>query len=106
MTEVEDGEVIRTGGCRVAAIFNGVLDLGGGEGICAMVEWVLSSYLFEGASRFWTGAVGDWSGELVAEVGGDDLGFGVDLIVEVDGLVGVLVGARPRQVVENLPVLS
>ena len=70
-----------------------------------MVEWVLSSNLFEGASRLWTGAVGDRSGELVAEVGGDGLGFGEDLIVEVDRLVGVLVGARPRQVVENPPIL-
>ena len=42
------------------------------------------------------GALVGWFGrELVAELSGDDLGFGVDLVVEVDGLVWVLVGAFP-----------
>ena len=95
VTKVKDGEVVRAGSCGVVAIFDGVLDLSGGEGIGAVVEWMLPADLLEGASHLSAGAVGNWSGELVTELRGDGLGFGVHLVVEVDGLVWVLVGAFP-----------
>ena len=95
MTEVKDGQLIRAGGCRVAAIFNGVLDLGGGEGVSVVVERVLPADSFECSAHSSGGSEGNGSGELVAELSGDDLGFGVDLVVEMDGLVWILVGAFP-----------
>ena len=95
VTKVKNGEVVWTGGCRVVAIFDGVLDLGGGEGVSVVVERVLPADSFECSAHSSGGSEGNGSGELVAELSGDDLGFGVDLVVEVDGLVWVLVGAFP-----------
>ena len=92
---MKDGEVVRTASSGVAAIFKGLLDERWGEVVGIVVEWVISPYLFQSASYLRAGAVGNKSGELVAELCGDGLRFGEDSVVEVDGLVGVLVGARP-----------
>ena len=52
---------------------------------------MLFAYLFKCASCLWSGLVRHWSGKLVTELFGYCLGLGVCLVVEGDGLVGILV---------------
>ena len=93
LTEVEDGKAVWAGCCGVFAVAYGPFDLCGGEGVRVVIKWVLLAYLSDKSRGVGVRCVGNWSGELSAEMGGYFLWVGVGCVVEGYRLVGVLVSA-------------
>ena len=81
-------------------------DLCRGEGVGVTVEYVLLAYVSKELSGVWVRLAWDWVGKLSAEVVGYFGRFGVDGVVEFDGLVWVLVGAFTGKGTENFPVFT
>ena len=93
MSEVEDGQAIRAGCCRISAVAYGLLDLCGGENISVVVERVLLAYLSDKSRGVGVRGVGNWLCELSAEMCGYFLWVSVGCVVKNYGLVGVLESA-------------
>ena len=93
VSEVEDGKAVRAGCCGVFAVAYGPFDLSGGESVSVVVKWVLLAYLSDKSRGVGVRCVGNWLGELSAEMGGYFLWVGVGCVVEGYRLVGVLVSA-------------